>query len=185
MGLASRKDLLADTGVTKKTSQVDVVFSEDDDVKAVLDERYKGCGWILREHAPGHGPDAWILTVRGLDDDSEWPQFRSIRERMGPAGASPAAVHTCLVRMEMREDGKRIVIAGMKQLKPVVATLSKLGPEGREGLYLDLLRDTIVALSLGRSVESCYADARAQLGYDPYVEAEGGSDGAASKSGEG
>lgn len=179
MGIGSKSILAA--GMTKKTSEVEVVFSEDDSIARDLPEALRYCGWIIAPPAMAISSTAWRLTVRGFDP-SDFTVFRQICERAGrphahrvPPAAAKQAVHTCLKRVEyVDDDGQRVIIKrikGNEQLDDWIDQLALIGERGKEGFALDLLALVIEAISVGRSVESCYPDARKHFGVEE-VDAE-------------
>jgi hypothetical protein len=175
MGIGSRKDVLA-AGATKETSETVVIFTEDDALRD-LPEHLRFCGWIPLSAFPHAPASVWRATIRGMDKGAEFPSFRQLCDGFGrpvfhriPLLAAKKAAHTALKRVEwVDEDGKRQTIKrikGNEQLDDLIDDLAATGKPGAEGYAIQLLALAIEALTLGRSIESCYGDARKFFGVD-------------------
>jgi hypothetical protein len=191
MGIGQRKDVLA-AGATKDSSETVVIFTEDDLIRD-LPEHLKSCGWIPLSAFPNAHPGVWRVTIRGMEKGAEFPSFRQLCDGFGrpvfhriPLLAAKKAAHTALKRVEwVDEDGKRQVIKrikGNEQLDDLIDDMSATGKPGAEGYAIQLLALAIEALTLGRSIESCYGDARKFFGVDDEDSEEGAGDVDPSKS---
>lgn len=147
--------------ITIIASEEDVVYSEDPDVTPEAHRR--GCGWIpVAEASVGVGAD--VVRIRALTP-GERSKFRGVCQVETPASGNHWAALRGVVRV-----GKW---KGEKAAEWVNALAQQ------DWLALDLLANRVNWLSMGRSMESLYVEARATLQYQAPKEVD---DEAAAKS---
>ena len=144
---------------TLKTSEEEVVYSEDSDVTP--DASHRGCGWIPLANAKVQkGAD--IVEIKALPP-GEASKHTDLEERHG----ARTAAHYAAARGTQKVNGAR----GQK----VIAWVDCLAQQN--GDALERLGKRIMCLTRGRGAEALYAETRRELGFEEVVD-----DDAASKS---